>query len=207
MARAAGPQVAEPDPVTGDPRLALYRAQHPRLAGYVGRRVRDETVAADICQQVWAAYFRRSWQGYADEIAPLFVIARRRIADWYEEAGRAADLPGDAFLYERLDQGRDDDLPESDRANARVDLQMALARLTERQRQAVTLRYIDGLDRGSAAALMGIGVDGLKKLTSAAVRELRSMPELQGYLLALDPLPPSSPGPGAPASLDQGASR
>ncbi|MFD8817364.1 RNA polymerase sigma factor [Streptomyces sp. NPDC059627] len=193
--------------MTGDPRLAVYRAQHSRLVGYVGRRVRDETAVADICQQVWGAYFRRSWQGYADEVAPLFVIARRRIADWYEEAGRAADLPGDAFLYETLDHGRSTDLPESDRADARVDLQMALARLTERQRQAVTLRYIDGLDRGSAAALMGIGVDGLKKLTSAAVRELKSMPELQGYLLALDRAAPASSSPGAPASIDQGASR
>ncbi|WP_405814080.1 sigma-70 family RNA polymerase sigma factor [Streptomyces sp. NBC_01390] len=185
--------------MTGDPRLSVYRAQHPRLAGYVGRRVRNEAAVADICQQVWVAYFRRSWQGYTDEVAPLFVIARRRIADWYEEAGRAADLPGDAFLYETLDRGRDDEQAESDRANIRVDLQQALTRLTERQRQAVTLRYIDGLDRGTAAALMGIGVDGLKKLTSAAVRELRSMPELQDYL--------HSPGPGAAASLEQGASR
>ncbi|MFJ2723067.1 RNA polymerase sigma factor [Streptomyces sp. NPDC087437] len=139
---------------------------------------------ADICQQVWVAYFRHSWQGYHDVVAPLFVIARRRVADWYEESGRAAELPGDAFLCETLDQYPPEDA--STGLDMRVDLQKALARLPERQRQAVTLRYIDGLDRQSAATLMGIGVDGLKKLTSAAIRALRTMPELQDYLLGLD---------------------
>lgn len=172
--------------VVTDPRLAVYREQHPRLVGYVGRRVRDESAVADICQQVWVAYFRRSWQGYEDPVAPLFVIARRRVADWFEKAGKAAELPGDAFLYEVLDRGRDGEGEESDRAAARMDVQQALARLSERQRQAVTLRYIDDLDRGSAAELMGIGVEGLKKLISAAMQELRAMPELQGYLLPLD---------------------
>ncbi|MFE2219779.1 RNA polymerase sigma factor [Streptomyces canus] len=111
--------------MTADPRLAVYRAHPPRLAGYVGRQVRDETAVADICQQVWLAYFRRSWHEYEDEVAPLFVITRRRIADWYEEAGRYADLPGDAFLYETLDQSRDRGPAESDRADVRVDVQQA----------------------------------------------------------------------------------
>jgi RNA polymerase sigma factor (sigma-70 family) len=172
--------------VTADPRLAVYREQHPRLFSYVGRRVRDESAVADICQQVWIAYFRRSWQGYDDEIAPLFVIARRRVADWYEESGRAAELPGDAFLYETLDLQPNGHHEEGAHTELRVDLQHALARLSERQRQAVTLRYIDGLDRGTAAALMGIGIDALKKHTTAAIRELRTMPELQDYLLNLD---------------------
>ncbi len=118
-------------------------------------------------------------------MAPLFVIARRRVADWFEEAGKAAELLGDAFLHEMLDRGGAREGEESDRAAARLDVQQALARLSERQRQAVTLRYIDGLDRGSAAELMGIGVEGLKKLISSAKRELRAMPELQGYLFPL----------------------
>lgn len=179
--RRAGHQV-----LTTDPRLPLYQAQHARLAGYVGRRVRDETAVQDICQQVWTAYFRRSWQGYDDEVAPLFVIARRRVADWYEQSGKAAELPGDAVLHETLDQQPYGRSEESAQADVRVDLQQALARLPKRHRQVVTLRYIDGLDRRTTATLMGIGIERLKKLTSAAIQELRAMPELQDYLFHLD---------------------
>ncbi|MFE0630873.1 RNA polymerase sigma factor [Streptomyces sp. NPDC058864] len=166
-----------------DPRAVLYRAQHERLFRYVTRRVRDENAVADICQNVWKAYFHRfdRWQPYDDLAAPLFVIAQRRIVDWYEEQNRAADLPGDEILTERLAQLTQQGADTWGPVDSRLDLGHALDRLTQRQREALCLRYVDGLDRTTVARLMGISVDGVKKLIATAVKELRKMPELDGY--------------------------
>lgn len=161
----------------------LYRAQHERLFRYVARRVRDRNAVADICQNVWKAYFHRfdRWQPYDDLAAPLFVITQRRIADWYEEQNRAADLPGEEVLTERLSEIQRGGHDAWGPVDSRVDLEQALARLTQRQREALCLRYVDGLDRTTVARLMGISIDGVKKLIATAVKELRKMPELDGY--------------------------
>jgi RNA polymerase sigma factor (sigma-70 family) len=166
-----------------DPRVAFYRAHHERLFRYVDRRVRDKGAVADICQNVWRAYFHRfaRWQPYDDVAAPLFVIAHRRIVDWYEEENRGAELPGDEVLTERVSQVALDAHDVWGPVDLHVDLTQAIARLTQRQREALCLRYVDGLDRSTVARLMGISVDGVKKLIATAVRELRTMPELDGY--------------------------
>ncbi|MEV7325674.1 hypothetical protein [Streptomyces sp. NPDC093970] len=50
--------------MVNDPRIAVYREQHPRLIGYVGQRVRDESAVADICQQVCLSCLPRRAPNY-----------------------------------------------------------------------------------------------------------------------------------------------
>ena len=89
-------------------------------------------------------------------------------------------LPGDdevdqlagALLLRRPDLSGED---------VRIDLTAALTDLTERQREAIGLRYGDDLDMKAVAAEMGITVDGAKKAVRTALQKLRDSGLLSGY--------------------------
>jgi len=64
-------------------------------------------------------------------------------------------------------------------AESRLMLRAALARLTERQRTVVVMRYFDDLSEAETARLLGVSVGTVKSQSHAALRRLReSAPEL-----------------------------
>lgn len=166
-----------------DPRVAFYRDHHPRLVGYVHRRVSDKIEAEALANDAWLAFLRRFdhyRETYDDPAGPLFVIARRMIVDWRERCTPIV-FPGDDGLGADLTQIAQE-RPDAFRlADLRFDLTRAVSRLPGRQREALHLRYVDDLDRRTVARLMGITVDGVKKLISAARQTLKAAPELVDY--------------------------
>ena len=65
------------------------------------------------------------------------------------------------------------------RAENRLMLRTALARLTERQRAVLVMRYFDDLSEAETARLLGVSVGTVKSQTHAALRRLREgAPEL-----------------------------
>ncbi|MFJ8955220.1 RNA polymerase sigma factor [Streptomyces sp. NPDC102381] len=83
-----------------DPRVAFYRDHHPRLVGYVHRRVHDKAEAEALAHETWLVFLRRFdhyWATYDAPVGPLFVIARRLISDWHGQRTPAL-LPGDDGL-------------------------------------------------------------------------------------------------------------
>ncbi|MDX2557259.1 RNA polymerase sigma factor [Streptomyces stelliscabiei] len=156
----------------------------PRWSGYIRRRIGDRGEAEALAHEIWIAFLRRFdhyQQVYDNPVGALFVIARRKVADWRQEQDKAPDLPGDDGLGDRLAQIAQDRMDMIGLAGLRIDLSRAVARLTPRQREALLLRYVDGLDRQAVASLMGITVDGVKKLISTAVKTLRTAQDLASY--------------------------
>jgi RNA polymerase sigma-70 factor (sigma-E family) len=65
------------------------------------------------------------------------------------------------------------------RAESRLMLRAALARLTERQRAVLVMRYFDDLSEAETARLLGVAVGTVKSQTNAALRRVRECaPEL-----------------------------
>lgn len=168
-----------------DPRAALYRERHPQLVGFIWRRIGgDRSEAEALAQETWIAFLRRFdayQQDYDNPIAPLFVIARRKVIDWSKAQNRAPQLLDGEDFGEHLmaAQSASDAI---DHAGLRIDLARAAAHLTPRQREALQLYYIDGQDRSAVAELMGITVDGVKKLLSVAIKALSTGRGLDSYL-------------------------
>ncbi|WP_432716037.1 RNA polymerase sigma factor [Streptomyces salinarius] len=77
------------------------------------------------------------------------------------------------------------------------------------QHEALALRYIDGLDRETIAELMGITVEGVKKLLGSAVRTLRTSPDPTGSASSTATLIVSTDSPtssvNGPATSTRGA--
>ncbi|MFE7244404.1 sigma-70 family RNA polymerase sigma factor [Streptomyces sp. NPDC057580] len=64
---------------------------------------------------------------------------------------------------------------------ASTHLGAALARLDEREQQALMLRYGADLPVKECAEVLGVGIDNMKKILKAALRKLRQSLRMDGY--------------------------
>lgn len=161
---------------------AFYTAHHPKLAAFVMRRVKDKEEAEDLCQDIWRIFFNKYDQyvkSYDDPVKVLYPIATCRIADFWEDRRRAREVPFGGEDTTVLIHAMASNLPTG--IERRVDVERALACLTERQREALHLHYIDRLTVVETAVLMGIGSNGVKNLLKKALERLRNTTALSDY--------------------------
>lgn len=156
----------------------------PRLHDVTGKQPFEEVVSRHgptvlrVCRAVlgatdaddaWSETFLSALRAYpqlrvdANVEAWLVTIAHRKAIDVVRKAGRApapvAEVPARAV-------GASPD--ETD-----LDLAGSLARLSERQRFAVTYHYLAGLPYAEVAAIIGGSVDSVRRAASDGVANLR----------------------------------
>lgn len=129
----------------------LVRDCHQAVLAYVRRRVRHEVVD-DIVAETFLTAWRRLDDVPAEPLPWLLGVARNVIRTQHRSARRRESLG------ERLrSQPRDEGLPEpSWQEPERSPVLAALARLSERDREALTLIAWDGLSPCEAAAVLGV---------------------------------------------------
>lgn len=156
----------------GDPSAAriLTLRMTPRVFSHAYRVLGDRAEAEDVAQEA----LMRLWK-----IAPDWRSGEAKVTTWLFRV--VANLCTD-----RLRKRRGVDLdavpePEDDTASAadmmqeraRMDaLQQALGTLSDRQRQAVVLRHIEGLGNPEIAEIMEISVEAVESLTARGKRAL-----------------------------------
>lgn len=173
----------------GEESLAAFlEAQAGPLERFIASRVRGDAQAVeDVLQETLmdlVAYHDRKGGLPAGEeaIRLLFTIAKRRVVDWYGRTGKADLYLSDAALLADAAAGADliDELID-ETVIRRVDVARALARLTPPQQRALVLVYVDRLEYRTAAAVMGLSIDGLKTHLRSAKARARQLDELTGY--------------------------
>lgn len=172
--------------MTDDDLLAMYAAGDrmaarlltdrllPRVLAYAARLLGgDRAEAEDVAQEAMLRLWRIApeWrQGEAKVSTWLYRVVtnlatdrlRRRRGVGLDEAPEIPD--GAASALERM--------IEDDRAQA---LELALAQLPARQRQAVVLRHLEGMSNPEIAAAMEIGVEAVESLTARGKRALAAL--------------------------------
>lgn len=156
----------------GDPAAArvLTLRLTPRVFGQAFRMLGDRAEAEDIAQEALLRLWKIApdWrQGEAQVTTWLYRVVANLCTDRLRK-GRAVDLdaipePEDtvASVADRLqDQSR------------LAALRAALAALPDRQREAVTLRHLEGLPNPQIAEIMVISVEAVESLTARAKRTL-----------------------------------
>ncbi len=157
----------------GDPAAiqAMVARKLPRMLALANRMLGDLAEAEDVAQEAML----RAWKQ-----APKWKPGQAKFDTWlhrvglnlcYDRLRRRREVPTEA------PPDRPDDGPSPDRGlmaaetGARVDA--ALARLPERQREAIVLCHYQELTNIEAASLMSVSVDALESLLSRGRRALR----------------------------------
>lgn len=157
----------------GDPAAvqALVARKLPRMLALACRMLNDASEAEDVAQEAML----RAWKQ-----APRWQSGMARFDTWlhrvglnlcYDRLRRRREVPTEA-VPERPDEG-----PAPDRglmaADVGVRVDAALARLPDRQREAIVLCHYQELTNIEAASLMEISVEALESLLSRGRRALR----------------------------------
>ena len=157
----------------GDPAAiqAMVARKLPRMLALANRMLGDPAEAEDVAQEAML----RAWKQ-----APRWTPGQAKFDTWlhrvglnlcYDRLRRRREVPTEA------PPDRPDDGPAPDRGlmaaetGARVDA--ALARLPDRQREAIVLCHYQELTNIEAASLMSVSVDALESLLSRGRRALR----------------------------------
>jgi RNA polymerase sigma-70 factor (ECF subfamily) len=151
---------------------ALVGRKLPRLLGLAQRMLGDPAEAEDVAQET----FLRIWRQ-----APNWRTGQAKFDTWlhrvalnlcFDRLRRRREIPTEE-PPEQLDEG-----PAPDRALEAHDtgkrVGAALAKLPDRQREAVVLCHYQELGNIEAAAVMGVTVEALESLLSRGRRALRA---------------------------------
>jgi RNA polymerase sigma-70 factor (ECF subfamily) len=147
----------------------VYRQHLAPVWRYVRARVPDASEAEDMTSEVFLRA-ARAWPTYdpgKGAVLPwLLGIARHVVVDWWR---RRPPLPADS-----VDTGATGDVEaEALRRLGAEEFRRHLAVLTDRERDAVALRFGAGLPAAEIGELLGISDAGARMLVHRAIAKLR----------------------------------
>ena len=159
----------------GDPVAArvLTARLAPRVLRFASRMLRDQTEAEDIAQEAMLRLWRIApdWQqGNAKVSTWLYRVASNLCTD---RLRRRRSVPLQSI--EEPENGRPTALSELVAADRAMALEAALAKLPDRQRQAVVLRHLEGFTNPQIAEILEIGVEAVESLTARGKRALAAI--------------------------------
>jgi RNA polymerase sigma factor (sigma-70 family) len=158
---------------------AAFRRERKRLGDFIRRRIRNESDAEDILQDVF-----QQLTAWYDESVPivelsswLFTVARNRIIDFYRRKRRTTERSGfgNADTAGEEDPANPDDGPESTYLRSLMCEQLAAAldELPPAQREAFVMNELEGRSFREIAELTGVPLNTLLSRKRYAVLYLR----------------------------------
>ena len=150
----------------------LYRDELPRIYNYFRFRMGDGPVAEDLTSATFEKAWRNRWRFRRDLAAFstwLFTIARRVAQDHYRK--QHDDVPLENVTEARSNENLED-LIEQHTDNARINV--LLARLADRERELVALKYGAGLTNRAIARLSGLSESNVGVILHRAVQMLHA---------------------------------
>ena len=150
----------------------LYEEHFDKIYRYVALRIGDQMEAEDLTQQVFVKALQSissfKWKGIPFS-AWLFRIAHNQVVDYFRKKKRYATSP----LDESLAGSYTDPQLAAERKLDIEQLLLATKRLTEAQREVISLRFSSELSIGEAAKIMGKSQGAVKALQHSAIVALR----------------------------------
>lgn len=155
---------------------ALVDRQGPRLMAFALRMTGgDRALSEDIVQEAFLRLWRKAGDWDVDGPAQLSTWLGRVAANLAVDARRRAARQAPLDAAGDVADAAPSVLAGLIGAERRTRLDAALARLPERQRQAVVLRHVEGYSNPDIAAMLGCGVEAVESLTARGKRRLAEL--------------------------------
>ncbi len=152
----------------------LYEEHFDRIYRYVALRIGDKTEAEDMTQQVFLKALQSvssfQWKG-VPFAAWLFRIAHNQVVDYLRKKNKQTAILFDESLV------RSDSNPQL-LTERRLDIEqllLATRRLTEAQREVISLRFASELPIAQVAKIMGKSQGAVKALQHSSIIALRKI--------------------------------
>jgi RNA polymerase sigma-70 factor (ECF subfamily) len=154
---------------------AVYRAELPRVYNFFRYRVGDEQTAQDLTAET----FEKAWrhrERYRNDLASfstwLFTIARRVSTDHFRKWRQIFPLEE----AERISTSQTLEDTTQERTEL-AQLSALLARLAERERELVALKFGAGLTNRAIAQISGLSESNVSTILSRVTHQLRAQLE------------------------------
>ena len=151
---------------------AIFDEYYPRIYRFALARLRDHSAAEDIASETFARVLRSlddfKWRGGGFE-AWLFRIAGHLVVD-HARAGRWVRTVEDVTI-----EGIDTATPEAAFVATETagELSVLMEQLPPDQREVLRLRFMEGLDPGEIARVIGRKANAVRQLQFRALSNLR----------------------------------
>ncbi len=158
----------------GEPRAfeQLYEAHFDKIYRYIMLKVSAPADAEDLTQQVFVKALESigsfRWRGVPFS-AWLFRIAHNQVVDYYRKGTREGTLP----LDEEIAVSPADPAALTERRLMMEQVATACRKLSEAQREVISLRFAGGLSVAETAQAMGKSEGAVKVLQHEALARLR----------------------------------
>lgn len=138
----------------------LFFRHRSKILGYVYKKLNDRNLAEDILQDIFEKVFKKA-HTFKRELKFLpwvFTITRNIMTDHFRKSSKDKKLK--------------DELVSTDHLHASP-TEVNMDRLPERYREALSLRYIEGLEFQEISSQMSITTENARKIVSRAVALLK----------------------------------
>ncbi|MGQ9572215.1 MAG: RNA polymerase sigma factor [Dehalococcoidia bacterium] len=152
----------------------LYQVFYPKLYNYACLQLGNVHQAEDLASEVLLRVLE-SLKDYRFRGVPVaawvFRIARNYLIDLHRRSQRRPQVG----LYEGIPDADDGPHATAERAITQSEIRVALAKLTEEQRQVIILKFVEGMDNASVARVLSRSEGAVKSLQHRALASLKKI--------------------------------
>jgi RNA polymerase sigma-70 factor, ECF subfamily len=155
----------------------LWQEFHDRLYRFIRQRVRNQSDADDILQDVFLRIHQRLSTVRASDrlVSWMFQIARNAVIDYYRSTAKRREIISNEDVDLRLDELlREKDVTTFNQELAAC-LQPMLEALPEAYREALELVEMHGVSQRAAAETLGLSLSGAKSRVQRGRQKLKVM--------------------------------
>ncbi|MDR2969979.1 MAG: sigma-70 family RNA polymerase sigma factor [Tannerellaceae bacterium] len=167
---------------------ALFESSSDRLYRYGTKFVNDNELVKDCIQELFTRLYqnRENLPGVENPIFFLFTLLRHILIDALRKKDKLVYLsPEELSFHISIIWDQDGEEAEDEDESIREQFNAVVALLSERQKEAIYLRFKAGLSYDEIAGLLGINYQSARNLIHRSIEKIRSQMGLNLFLILI----------------------